>query len=62
MIAQLRLSMHEQCGVETHHFGTAQATARGRAEALLNRDESNVTFLFVPFVTLPSPNRQESWA
>ena len=39
-------------------FGTAQATARGRAEALLNRDASNVTLALCAVVTLAGPNRQ----
>ena len=49
--------MHEQCGEETS-FGTAQATARGRAEALLNRDASNVKISLCAVMTHTSHNRQ----
>ena len=41
-----------------HHFGTAQATARGRAEALLNRNTSNDASFVCAVVTPESPKRQ----
>ncbi len=52
--------MHEQCGEETHHFGTAQATdtGRGSAEALLNHNASNVKISLCAVMTLTSHNRQ----
>ncbi len=39
-------------------FGTAQATARAPAEALLNRDASNVKFSLCAVLTLTSHDRQ----
>ena len=42
-------------------FGTAQATARGRAEALLNRDASNVKISLCAVMTLTSHHRQSDW-
>jgi hypothetical protein len=54
--------MHEQleCGEGTHPFGTAQATATGRgsAEALLNRNASNVKISLCAVMTLTSHIRQ----
>ncbi len=39
-------------------FGTAQAMARGRAEALLNRDASNAKISLCAVMTLTSHNQQ----
>ncbi len=59
--------MHEQCGEDsetvtvTHHLSeTAQATARGRAEALLNRDGFIEFFLSSLPLFFPLPPQSES--